>query len=240
MTTLYVHPFSNCLLSAFTHGPLCLFTCFVFVVVFNKCLVTNSLALFVVFHVVRNISFKVIAMNKGAMMVSVVPSSHEKRKLKCCNLAGGATVSVKPVFKLFLRSTKISFTAVFYCTFKTYVLKFLSTDLMGAPCGPPMGHRPVSLSHFVLLGKVPTKLDLLLLSVPCKVAAGCITVCTQRVKLRARAKFFFAFVTINVTVSHVFSKGLMSQKEVARIVTTKLCLMIFDFFLLTNYICLVR
>lgn len=235
VTTLYVHPFSNCLLSAFTHGPLCLLTCFAFATVFKKCLVTKALALFVLFHVVRKMSFNVIAIDKGAVIVSVVPSSHHKRKLKCCKLTGGVTVSVKPVAKLFLRSTKTSCALVFYYSLNSYLVKFLYTSLMGAACGPPMGQRPVSLSHFVLLGKVPTNFDLLLLSVPCNVAAGCITVCTGRVNVRSSANFFFAFVTLKVTISHLFSKHLMSQKVIARIVRTNLCLIYFYFFNLDSY-----
>lgn len=235
VTTLYVHPFSKCLLSAFTHGPLCLFTCFVFVLVFTNCVLTKALALFVVLHVIRKLSFKAMAMKKGALIVSVVPSSHHKRKLKCCKLTGGVTVSVNPVFKLFLRGTKRSCAIVFSCTLKTYVLKLLTTDVIGAACHPPIGRSPVSLSQFVLLGNVPTKVDLLLLSVPCNVAAGCMTVCTQRVNVATRAKFFFAYVTLKVTMDHLFDKQLISGNLIARIVSTKLCLMYFYCFDLATY-----
>lgn len=127
VSSLYVHPFSKCVLSAFTQGPLCLLTCFVFALVFTNCVATATLALFVVFHVIRKFSFNVIAMKKGALIVSVVPSSQQKRKLNCCKLAGGVTVSVNPVFNLFLRDKNTSCAAVFSCTLNSYMVKFVTT-----------------------------------------------------------------------------------------------------------------
>lgn len=93
----------------------------------------------------------------------------------------------------------------------------------------------MSLSHFVLLGKLPTKFALLLLSVPCKVAAGCMTVCTRRVNVATRAKFFFALVTINVTIDQLFDNQLISGKLIAGMVTTKLCLIDKYCFTLATY-----
>lgn len=234
VTSLYVHPFSKCLLSALTHGPLCLITCFVFVAVFTNCVLTKILSLFVVLQIIRNLTFKVIAMTKGAVIVSVAPSSHHNRTMKCCKLVGGATVDFNPVVNLFVRSV-CSFRAVFTYSLVSKAVNFITTYLIGAPPGRPIGQRPVSLSHFILLGNVPTKVTLLLLSVPCNVADACMTVCTGRVKVALGSKLFFAFVTINVTISHVFSNGRISGKHVARIVALKLCLMYDYFFVLSTY-----
>lgn len=151
VTTLYVHPFSKCLLSAFTEQPLCLLTCSIFVIVFTKCVVTDLLDVFVILHVLRNFTFNVIAISNGAVIVSVLPSSHHNRKVNCCKLTGGATVDFKPVAKLFVRAD-FSCRAVFTYSLLSYLLKFVVTCLMGAPQGRPVGGRPVSLSHFFLIG----------------------------------------------------------------------------------------
>lgn len=233
VSALCIRPFSGYLLDTFSRKPLYLFAYFIFMMMFAGYMVAGVLTIFILIRVVHGFSFGMVTVGGNTIVIDIMPSARRGEGLGYYGLTNNLSMSVGPMFGLFLHNGGASYNTIFTYSLVSCCLGFIAASLVKTPYKPAVQRDPISLDRFILLKGLPAGFSLLLLSIPYGMTTNYVAMYAKQIGITAETGFFFTCLAIGMAVSRLFSGRLVDKGRITEVLLAGMYLASLCFFALS-------